>query len=201
MKIKICGIVDGRSAAAVAAARADAIGFVFADSPRRLSPSEATRIAEDLPSDIQRVAVFRLATTDEVRKVLDEFPADIVQSEADAGLLATLGDRLLPVLHDDERLEQVAHGLPVGMPVLLEAAGRGGRGIRPDWTRAGRLAGLRRLVLAGGLKPANVREAILNVHPWGVDVSSGVESSPGVKSMELIREFVREVRQTEAEVT
>lgn len=199
MKIKICGIVDGRSAA-VAAAGADSIGFVFADSSRRLSPAEATRIAQDLPSNIERVAVFRLATADEVRRVLDVFPADIVQTEADADLLTMLGDRLLPVLHDDEWLDETVEGVGVGMPILLEAAGRGGRGVRPSWQRAGRLARLYRLILAGGLQPANVGEAIRTVMPWGVDVSSGVESSPGVKSLELIEKFVREVRRTEAEV-
>ncbi|MFQ5529708.1 MAG: N-(5'-phosphoribosyl)anthranilate isomerase, partial [Gemmatimonadota bacterium] len=106
-----------------------------------------------------------------------------------------------PVLHDGEDLEQALEKVPDGMPVLLEAAGRGGRGIRPDWERAFRLARLRPLVLAGGLSPDNVGGAIRTVRPWGVDVSSGVESSPGVKSAELIGEFVRAVRLCEAEVT
>ncbi len=201
VRIKICGVTDGLSAAAAATAGVDAVGFVFTDSPRRLKPAEASRIAADLPPDIERVAVFRLANLDDVRRVLDEFAGATVQTEPQADLVAALGSRLLPVLHDGDGLDEKAAVVPLGLPVLLEAAGRGGRGIRPDWSRASRLARQRRTMLAGGLHADNVLEAIRAVRPWGVDVSSGVETSPGVKSPDLIAGFVRAVRSSEVEET
>lgn len=201
MKIKICGIMDSRSAVAAVMAGADAIGFVFAESPRRLSPREAARIAAELPTDVERVAVFRLPSLDDVYRVLDEFSGITVQAEPDADLIATFGSQLLPVLHDSEELEDEAAMVPSELPILLEAAGSGGSGMQPDWSRASRLARHRRLMLAGGLRARNVLEAIRIVQPWGVDVSSGVETSPGVKSPELITEFVQTVRDRETEET
>lgn len=194
--VKICGVRDRVGARAVDRAGADAAGFVFAASPRRVTPDEAYRIAADLPDGVERVAVFRLADPDHIRRVLDRFPADRVQVEPTARLLDTFGSRLLPVLHDDATLDSVAAGLPPGMPIVLEAAGRGGRGIRPDWAVAARLAGERPVLLAGGLNPANVAEAVRRVRPWGVDVSSGVESAPGRKSPERIRRFVSAARES-----
>lgn len=201
MKIKICGIMDPRSAAAAVMAGADAIGFVFAESPRRLSPREAARIAADLPTGVERVAVFRLPSLDDVYRVLDEFSGITVQAEPDADLIATFGSQLLPVLHDGAELEDEAAMVPSELPILLEAAGSGGSGMQPDWSRASRLARHRRLMLAGGLRARNVLDAIRIVQPWGVDVSSGVETSPGVKSPELITEFVQTVRDRETEKT
>lgn len=196
MKIKICGVRDLATATASARARVDAVGFVFAASPRRIAPSEARRIAADLPDQIECVAVFRLAPVDEVRRVLDEFAADLVQVEPDRDLLAAFGPRLLPVLHDDGSLEARAAGLDRHRPVVLEAAGRGGRGIRPDWKRAAALARRRPVMLAGGLAPENVAAAIHAVRPWGVDVSSGIESARGVKSVARIEAFVVAARRS-----
>lgn len=194
MKIKICGVRDLATASACARSGVDAVGFVFAPSPRRIEPSEARRIAADLPDEIERVAVFRLAPLDEVRRVLEAFPADRVQSEPERALLAAFGPRLLPVLHDDGSLETRAAGLDPDRPVVLEAAGRGGRGVRPDWAHAANLARRRPVMLAGGLDPDNVAAAIRTVRPWGVDVSSGVESAPGVKSVARIEAFVTAAR-------
>ena len=194
VKIKICGIRDLGAAHAAAMAGVDAAGFVFTDSPRRIAPSEARRIAADLPPAIERVAVLRLAAVEEIRRALDEFPADRVQVEPGPDLLATFGPRLLPVLHDDGSLDGQVAGLEVDRPVVVEAAGRGGRGVRPDWNRVAALARRRPVMLAGGLDPGNVAAAIRAVRPWGVDVSSGVESSPGVKSPARIEAFVAAAR-------
>lgn len=194
MKIKICGVRDLAAASACARAGVDAVGFVFAAAPRRIAPSEARRIAADLPDEIERVAVFRLAPVDEVRRVLEAFPADRVQVEPEDALLSAFGQRLLPVLHDDGSLEARAAVLDADRPVVLEAAGRGGRGVRPDWAHAADLARRRPVILAGGLDPDNVAAAIRVVRPWGVDVSSGVESSPGVKSVARIEAFVAAAR-------
>jgi phosphoribosylanthranilate isomerase len=193
--IKICGVRDAAAARAAAEAGVDALGFVFADSPRRVTPDEARRIAADLPPEIERVAVFRSADADEVRRVLDLFPADRVQTEPTRALLAgPIADRLLPVLHDDGTLAEQTAALSPGRRVLLEAAGRGGRGTRPDWSRAAELAARRPLILAGGLDAGNVQAALRRVRPVGVDVSSGVEDSPGRKSAARIAAFVAAVR-------
>lgn len=194
VKIKICGVRDLAVASACARAGVDAVGFVFAESPRRIAPSEARRIAADLPDEIERVAVFRLCPVDDIRRVLEAFVADRVQVEPDRERLSAFGPRLLPVLHDDGPLEAQAAGLAADRPVLLEAAGRGGRGVRADWKRAAALARRRPVMLAGGLDPDNVSAAIRAVRPWGVDVSSGVESTRGVKSVARIEAFVAAVR-------
>jgi len=196
IKIKICGIRDLVGATASARAGADAVGFVFADSPRRVTPTEARRIAADLPAEIERVAVFRLAPVEQIRRVLDEFGADLVQVEPDPGRLAAFGPRLLAVLHDDGSAGAQAAGLETDRPVVLEPAGRGGRGVRPDWKRAASLARRRPVLLAGGLDPHNVAAAIRVVRPWGVDVSSGVEGAPGVKSAARIEAFVAAARRS-----
>lgn len=194
MKIKICGVRDLATVSACARSGVDAVGFVFAASDRRIAPSEARRIAADLPGAVERVAVFRLAPLDEVRRALDVFPADRVQIEPERALLTEFGPRLLPVLHDDGSLEARAAGLDPEQPVVLEAAGRGGRGVRPDWTHAAALARQRPVILAGGLDPDNVATAIRTVRPWGVDVSSGVENARGVKSVARIEAFVAAAR-------
>ncbi len=198
MQVKICGITEPESVRSAIDAGASALGFVFADSPRRVAPEHAAALAADLPASVATVAVFRHPTERELRDTLRVFDADLVQAEPGPAIssgLAGSGARLLPVLHDGpdlfERLEEwPLPGVLDGAPVLLEGPGRGGRGVRPDWARAARLAARSRLVLAGGLTPENVARAIRAVRPAAVDVSSGVETRPGRKDPELIRRFV-----------
>lgn len=193
MEVKICGIRDVHTACTAADAGARALGFVFAISPRRVAPEMAARIVAGLDADIARVAVFRHPTAREVESVLERFPADIVQAEPGPGLEAarSRGVCVLPVLHDDEGTPWPPDLPAAGaMPVLIEAAGIGGRGVAPDWDRAAAVARHLPLVLAGGLTPENVRGAIRHVGPAAVDVSSGVESSRGVKDPDKIRAFV-----------
>lgn len=193
MEVKICGVLDVEAASVAVEAGAAAVGLVFAESPRRIEPTAAARIVALLPPDVAAVAVFHHPTRTEVLKVLEALPVDFVQAERGpaTGAAQEAGVPLLPVVHDGP---DFGESLPVDDPgpVLLEAAGRGGRGIRPDWSRAARLAARCPLVLAGGLRPENVGEAIRLVRPAAVDVSSGVESRPGVKSAQRIRAFIRE---------
>jgi phosphoribosylanthranilate isomerase len=195
MQVKICGVRTREAALVAAESGASAVGFVFADSPRRVTADEAARLAADLGPSVATVAVFRHPTERELAGVLAVFRADLVQLEPGPAARAATGagPRLLPVLHDGpglmDRLSSLGPGQLNG--VLLEAPGRGGRGIRPDWSRAERLAQRVPLVLAGGLTPTNVRQAIHQVRPAAVDVSSGVESRPGQKDLGLIREFIR----------
>jgi phosphoribosylanthranilate isomerase len=202
VRVKICGVTTPEAIEAAVAAGADAIGFVLAaDSPRRLDLAAARRLAALVPPFVVRVAVLRHPTPDEARAVVDALAPDLLQAEPSDALQRALDGRvrLLPVLHDDPDL---LSRLPVEAPlVLLEAEGRGGRGIPPDHARAAAAARRVRLVLAGGLTPENVGAAIAAVRPFAVDVSSGVESAPGVKDPHRIAAFIAAVRRAAADIS
>ena len=195
LRVKICGVTSPEAVEAAVAAGADAIGFVLAaDSPRRLAPADARRLAALVPPFVARVAVLRHPSFDEARAAIDAIAPDLVQAEPSTAIERAIEGRvrLLPVLHDGPGLLE---RLPFGAPaVLLEAEGRGGRGLAPDLERAAALARRVRLVLAGGLTPDNVAAAIAAVRPFAVDVSSGVESSPGVKDPRRIAAFIAAAR-------
>ncbi len=197
--MKICGVRDADGVVAAVDGGADAVGFVFAPSPRQVSVAEARELAADVPPLVARVAVLWRPLAKEVAEVLEGFQPDVLQCEPDRlGHPASgAGTGFLAVLHDGPHVLEEARGLPREAMVLLEGPGRGGRGTPPDWARAAALARERPLVLAGGLTPENVAEAIRAVRPWGVDVSSGVESSPGKKDPRLIERFLDAVRRSE----
>ena len=202
--IKICGLNTPESVRAVGEAGADAAGFVFADSPRRITPVRAAELASLLPPHVDRVAVFRHPSGNEIAEVLSVFPADIVQCEPSDEAMrvaAEAGVRVLPVLHEGPELDGRAVAVEIpgpGPAAILEAAGKGGRGIRPSWELASDLARRMALVLAGGLAPGNVADAIAAVRPFGVDVSSGVEETRGLKDPVRIAAFVEAARSAAA---
>lgn len=194
MFVKICGVTSEEDALLAVAMGADAIGFNFVpSSPRFLAVSRAADIAKRLPPEILTVAVFR-----------DEARERAVELTHQAGLRAAQ-------LHGHENAEDtrwvrervpvVIKVFPGGDPQLAKAADYGadivmidsaspGSGRVFDWSLAeGAPSGLR-ILLAGGLTPDNVGEAIDRVRPWGVDVATGVESAPGVKDPTLVRRFV-----------
>ena len=186
--VKICGVSTAPVAETCVEQGVDAIGFVFADSPRRVTPEQAELISSALPPGISRVAVFRRPGPEEVRAVLAGFRPDLVQADHDT-LTALDGIGLLPVFHE-------GGAEPEGGRFLYEGPVSGvGRRVGP--VKAAQIARLGEMVLAGGLNPGNVAEAITQVRPFGVDVSSGVETSPGVKGPALIRSFVEAVRAAE----
>ena len=203
--IKICGLNTAESVLAVREAGADAAGFVFAESPRRVDPEQAAGLAALLPQDVDRVAVFHHPEAGDIAKVLSVFPADFVQCEPtddSRRAAAAAGAKLIPVLHDGPDLGCQARGVKLsegGPAAILEAAGKGGRGVKPSWERAGALARKIPLVLAGGLEPGNVADAIAAVRPFGVDVSSGVEETRGSKDPVRIAAFVQAARAAAAE--
>ncbi|MBT8478406.1 MAG: bifunctional indole-3-glycerol phosphate synthase/phosphoribosylanthranilate isomerase, partial [Gemmatimonadetes bacterium] len=198
--VKICGLNSEAGVQAVGDSGADAAGFVFAESPRRVSPGQAAELAARLPPGVDRVAVFHHPSAGEIAEVLSAFPADIVQSEESVDVrraVAAAGARLLPVLHDAPELERPANAIGIigeGPAAILEAAGKGGQGRKPNWERAAVLARRVPLVLAGGLTPGNVAQAIVAVRPFGVDVSSGVEETRGRKDPVRIAAFVEAAR-------
>lgn len=187
--VKICGINDEETGLAAATAGADAVGFVFADSPRQVSPRRAIAISGELPPGILRVAVFRRPDATEIEAVLEEFTPDVVQADA-ASLTALEGFPALPVFRDGEQ------AVPDGGRFLYEGP-VSGVGQVVDLARAAGVARLGEMVLAGGLRPDNVGRVIATVRPFGVDVSSGVEMAPGIKDPSLIRSFVAAARTAE----
>ncbi len=191
--IKICGLRSVEAIEAAAAAGADAVGFVFhAPSSRHLEPGQARELAAAVPAGVERVAVFLHPTQAAVDAAIDAVRPDWVQADADdlQTLALPAGQKTLPVFRTGRPLspEQVR-----GRRFLLESA-HSGAGAVADWTTARTLAPVGELVLAGGLDVANVADAIEAVRPFGVDVSSGVERSRGVKDAALIRDFVNAVR-------
>jgi phosphoribosylanthranilate isomerase len=191
--IKICGLRTRDDVLAAAAAGADAVGFVFhAASPRNLAPADARLLAACVPGGLEKVAVFLHPTQAEVDAAIDAVHPDWVQMDAeDLGRLRLpVGQRALPVFRTDRTLPA-----PVQLPqrCLLEG-GRSGSGERADWGKVAELARHCEVVLAGGLDAASVAGAIAVVRPFGIDVSSGVEASRGVKNAALMHHFVDAAR-------
>lgn len=189
--IKICGLRTREAIAAAASAGADAVGFVFHEpSPRNLSVEAARELQAAVPAGVDRVAVFLHPSQALVDSVIAAISPDWVQSDAGdfESLRLPSAQRVLPVLRGDAPL-------PVPTPgrCLLESA-HSGMGERGDWGAAARLAPFTQLVLAGGLDERNVAAAVRSVKPFGVDVSSGVEASRGVKDATRMHEFVRAAR-------
>ena len=189
--VKICGLTSADAVAAAIAAGADAVGFVFhSASPRHLAPAAAAALARAVPRGVLKVAVTRHPTQAEVEAILAGFGPDVLQTDAadfDAlELPAALGR--LPVLRTG-----AAPPATLAARCLYEAADSG-RGATADWQAARTLARRTELVLAGGLTAANVAAAIAAVRPFGVDVSSGVESGPGRKDAGKIRDFIAAAR-------
>lgn len=196
MFVKICGLSDDTGIRAAVEAGANAIGFVFADSVREVTPARAAELCRELPSDIIRVAVMRHPSRRRFEEVVRIFDPDWIQT--DAGDLPDLPvpdeSRCLPVYRDGQLTNE--SDLP---PRLLFEGRVSGSGKTADWDEARRIAGRTELVLAGGLNPDNVQDAIRAVAPFGVDVSSGVESGRGIKDADRIRKFVARVRAWEQE--
>lgn len=196
LMIKICGMRNADDVATAVAAGADAVGFVFAESVRRIEPAAAAAAAGRLPSRIKRVAVMHHPGADEWQRVLDNFRPDVLQTDVeDFSRLDIPGDVLRwPVFR-----EGGAAAPGDGETFLYEGA-VSGSGRTVDWSRAEATARGGNMILAGGLNPDNVGTAIGAVRPWGVDVSSGVESVPGRKSASLIHAFIRAVRAAEKDL-
>jgi phosphoribosylanthranilate isomerase len=195
MWIKICGLTSPDAVAAALDAGADAVGFVFAKSVRQVTPREALDLAKPARGRVRCVAVTRHPRQQEIDEMISLFKPDVLQTDADDLELLQLPTQLelLPVLRG-------APDPDAKLPARLLFEGAvSGAGTLADWTAARNLARRTELVLAGGLNPSNVAAAIEAVQPFGVDVSSGVEARPGIKSPAEIANFVRAVRVTRAQ--
>jgi phosphoribosylanthranilate isomerase len=191
MWIKICGMTTPAAVSAALEAGVDAIGFVFADSVRRVTPEFARELAAPARGRVPCVAVTRQATQHELDFMLATFAPDVLQADA-SDLHGMRLPRQLSVLSVVRAGAEPPKPLPAR--VLFEGP-TSGTGLACDWQAARALAKRTELVLAGGLSARNVAAAISAVHPFGVDVSSGVEERRGIKSPREIARFVEAVRQ------
>jgi len=194
MFVKICGINSVEAVAAAVAAGADALGFVFAPSPREVTPEQAKALCADVPSHVVRVAVMRHPHKEHWQRVIEVFEPSWLQTDAEDFKWITLPKSCLalPVYRDADA--PADSDLP---DRLLYEGTQSGSGRVADWDEAHGLARVAEVILAGGLNADNVADAIRFVRPWGVDVSSGVERERGVKDPAKIQEFVARVRAIE----
>jgi phosphoribosylanthranilate isomerase len=223
MWIKICGNTSLEDARLAVDSGANALGFVFAVSPRQVTPEQVRAIAPRLPKTVEKYGVFVDPSFDEVVETVIYAGLTGVQlhTTSDPGLALRLRERfaavpargrlgILRVMHYasdfDAQLEELRQDHAVDA-VLIDsrtAKAVGGTGVAFDW-RAAQSSFLRsaphlRLIVAGGLHPKNVAQAIYSLQPWGVDVVTGVEASPGRKDRAKVRAFVDAVRNAAAEI-
>ncbi len=217
MWIKICANTSLADAMIAAEAGADAVGFVFAPSPRRVTAEQVAAIVPELPAKIEKIGVFVGASVDEIAATVETAGLTGVQlhsevtADATAKLRARFGPglRILRVVHFEagapERAVTAAQdaGVDASVDAILvdsrTATAVGGTGKSYDWVLASKslfqdTRARERLVAAGGLTPENVAEAIATLRPWGVDVVSGVEAVPGRKDAAKVRAFVANAR-------
>ncbi|MFH1022082.1 MAG: phosphoribosylanthranilate isomerase [Planctomycetota bacterium] len=202
VRVKICGITSPADAAAAADAGADAVGLVFAESPRRVTPARARAIVAELPPFVAAVGVFVNASPDDILRAADELNLAAVQLHGDeppnlAEYLRARSDGRIALIKAfrprDPRGLAPLRDFPADAMLLdgWNDRARGGTGAKADITLARRAAKMiPRLILAGGLTPANVAATVRAVRPWAVDVSSGVERSPGRKDAAHMKRFV-----------
>jgi phosphoribosylanthranilate isomerase len=196
--VKVCGITNPGDARVAADAGADAVGLLFAESPRRVSVEQARAISIALPENVVRVGVFVDAGQAEILRISREVGLDLVQLHGDetpeaVTAVREAGVKVMKALRVEsaaslEALDEYRADL-----FLLDAysaKARGGTGERFDWGVAKSLVGRDNIVVSGGLGPENVREAIEFFGPFGVDASSALEDEPGKKNGELVRRFV-----------
>jgi len=214
VRIKIEGLRDARQAMKVAQMGADAIGMVFADSPRWVSPQQARAIVDILPPWVATIGVFVNSDAETINRVIQRTGIGYVQLHGDEPP-EMVGQVQAPVIkafrvRDASWLDEVRGWIDACesrrnlAAVLLDAfdkSARGGTGKQFNWDlvadarAAGALAGLDPIILAGGLEASCVARAIDAVKPWAVDVASGVEKAPGVKDMEKVADFIHATRE------
>ena len=210
--IKICGNTSLGDALVAAEAGADAVGFVFAASPRRVTAEQVAQIVPRLPAAVEKIGVFVDAEFDEIAATVEAAGLTGVQLHFEAGseLAARLRKRFGPelrimaVVHFDagavERATAMASDVHIDALLVdsRTATAVGGTGVAYDWEAArGSIFGddgSTKLIAAGGLTPENVAEAIATLRPWGVDVVSGVEAAAGRKNPAKVRAFIANAR-------
>ncbi len=205
-RVKICGITRSEDGIAAAAAGADAIGLVFyARSPRHVTTQQACTIITALPPFVTTVGLFVDASAAEIKAVLEAVPLDTLQfhGEESPEFCASFGKPYLKAISMREQIDLHSEAARFKSATALlvdtfQAGVSGGTGVSFDWRRLPADL-VKPLILAGGLNPDNVAQAIIQAHPYAVDVSSGVEAAKGIKDAEKIAAFMRGVVKADGE--
>jgi phosphoribosylanthranilate isomerase len=222
MWVKICGSTSLNDAQLAGEAGADAVGFVFAPSPRRVTAAQVAVIVPQLPQKLEKIGVFVNAGLDEIYSTVSVCGLTGVQLHSEAG--PGVPGRLRERLGSELRILRVVHFSPGAVELVAEQIAQhaqnrdvdavlvdsrtpiavGGTGVTFDWATAREIffqsaEARKRLIAAGGLSPENVAEAIETLRPWGVDVASGVETAPGRKDPDKVRDFVARARAADRE--
>ena len=195
--VKLCGIGTERDLEVAVESGADAVGFVLTPSPRQVSLEKAAKLMVLVPKSVLGVAVFHDPSPELLQKTMDVVRPDLLQSEHST-LHGVAPNHALPVVVAGADLEEDlarARAFTTRDTVLVDSAARGGTGRPAGWERLAGIDFPGHLILAGGLHPGNVADAVGLVRPFGVDVSSGIESSPGVKDPARMRAFVEAARE------
>ncbi len=208
LRVKICGLTRGRDVRGAVSCGADALGFVFAAGSKRvIDPDKARELVQLVPAFIARVGLFLDQDAEQVYSILEQVPLSLLQfhGREDAAYCRQFGLPYIKAVSMDsghvaeQVVEQAEEEFPDAAALLMDShavGGLGGTGQAFDWKRISQTraqTGLP-LILAGGLTPDNVRAAVRLVQPWAVDVSSGVEQAPGIKSAEAMRRFVEQAK-------
>lgn len=200
--IKVCGLTRERDVQAAVVSGADAIGFVFTSSPRQITAERAAELSLLVPDNVLKVGLFLDQSKTEVENVLKVVALDLLQfhgqEPADFCRAFSLPYLKAVSMHDMNSLRQAQSNYPDAKGLLLDShvsGQRGGSGKVFDWSMVE--PGEKPVWLAGGLNADNVAEAIKRVRPYAVDVSSGVESSPGIKNASRISAFIDAVKRQE----
>jgi phosphoribosylanthranilate isomerase len=202
VKIKICGLTRAEDVQTAVRAGADAIGFVFTASPRRISIDKAIELSAYVPDGVLRVGLFLDQDRSEIELVTRSVPLDILQFHGNETEQECSHFKLpwlkAVAMENAESVKQAEQHFPGAAGLLLDSHSkgkRGGSGRLFDWSLSSRVE--KPVWLAGGLNADNVTMAIQTVRPYAVDVSSGVESEPGIKNPSRLKAFVKAVRQAE----
>jgi phosphoribosylanthranilate isomerase len=197
MFVKICGITNEQDALLAVALGADALGFVFAPSPRQISPALAREIVKRLPPETLTVGVFRNETPSRVIEIVNEARlqgAQLHGYETPAMTAEVATDVRFVIKAVVAGSQDAATASNFASDAILVDGLHPGSGTAYDWELLQDIPTEIRLMLSGGLTPENVAAGIAQVRPWGVDVSSGVEKSPGLKDAVKMRHFITNAR-------
>ena len=200
VRVKICGMTRSVDVQAAIHAGADALGFIFASRSKRvLDKRLAVELVAQVPAFISRVGLFMDQDSIEVVSVLKQVPLNLLQfhGNEDADYCRQFGLPYIKAVSmvSDQAVVQAVNDYSDAAALLLDShapGGVGGTGAVFNWSLIPAVS--LPIVLAGGLTPGNVRQAVKQVKPWAVDVSSGVEDSPGIKNEELMRVFIKEAK-------
>ncbi|MGA7226934.1 MAG: phosphoribosylanthranilate isomerase [Acidimicrobiia bacterium] len=200
--VKLCGLRSEADLEAAVEAGADAVGFVLTPSPRRITVEMAGRLMRMLPDSVLGVAVFHQPSSSLLSRTMETVVPDLLQAEP-AYLEGVPTALRLPVVVEGSTLRsdfELALRDSGRRMVLVDRSARGGTGERTSWSLLSELPRRDRLIVAGGLGPGNVADAVRLIGPLGVDVSSGIEKSPGEKDPAMMRAFVAAARSVSSDV-